>query len=184
MKVYHGSHTGGLTELKPILSEHGKPYIYFSSKPVVALLYAVKPVPKPFSYYPYGFDKNGIVVYSEYWENAFYEIYKEQSGFLYECNITTVQNPTVINCAYTCESPVKVDCCTEIEDVYDKFIEFKNDGLFKVIPYKLVSEKEIDFIHENMRQEIQKNDLKVLPKNPMSQFIQKYFPDVWNNTSL
>lgn len=62
LHFYHGSPVGGLNELKPFLSEHGKPYIYFSSSPIVALLYAVKPVPKPFSFYPYGFDKNGAVV--------------------------------------------------------------------------------------------------------------------------
>lgn len=43
MHFYHGSPIGGLNELKPFLSEHGKPYIYFSSSPIVALLYAVKP---------------------------------------------------------------------------------------------------------------------------------------------
>ena len=55
MIFYHGSSVGGLTELKPFLSEHKKLYIYLTSNPVVALLYAVKPVPKPFSFYPYGF---------------------------------------------------------------------------------------------------------------------------------
>lgn len=72
MPFYHGSPIGGINELKPFLSEHGKPYIYFAANPLVALLYAVKPVPKPFSFYPYGFDKNGRVVYSEYFENAFF----------------------------------------------------------------------------------------------------------------
>lgn len=57
MIFYHGSPIGGLTELKPFLSEHGKPYIYFATNPLVALLYAVKPVSKPFSFYPYGFDR-------------------------------------------------------------------------------------------------------------------------------
>lgn len=52
MLLYHGSCVGGLNELTPFLSEHKKPYVYLSSNPVVALLYAVKPVPKPFSFYP------------------------------------------------------------------------------------------------------------------------------------
>lgn len=52
MILYHGSPVGGLTELKLFLSEHGRPYLYFADNPLVALLYAVKPVPKPFSFYP------------------------------------------------------------------------------------------------------------------------------------
>lgn len=85
MTLYHGSSVGALTELQPFLSEHGKPYIYFSSNPVVALLYSVHPVPKPFSFYPYGFDRD-TVVYSEYYPNAFADIYKGKIGFLYECD--------------------------------------------------------------------------------------------------
>ena len=68
MTFYHGSPVGGLNELKPFLSEHEKQYVYFTQNPVVALLYAVHPVPKPFSYYPYGFDKDGTIHYSEYYQ--------------------------------------------------------------------------------------------------------------------
>lgn len=53
MTLYHGSPVADLKEMKPYLSEHGKPYIYFAENPLIALLYAVKPVPKPFSFYPY-----------------------------------------------------------------------------------------------------------------------------------
>ena len=84
MIFYHGSSVGGLTELKPFLSEHKKPYIYLTSNPVVALLYTVKPVPKPFSFYPYGFSGEKVV-YSEYYKNCFEEIYKGKKGYLYEC---------------------------------------------------------------------------------------------------
>lgn len=181
MKLYHGSLVGGLTELKPFLSEHGKPYIYFSSNPVVALLYAVKPVPKPFSYYPYGFDESGTVVYSEYWSNSFYELYKGKAGFLYECNITTAQNLTAISCAYTCELPIKVDSCIEIVDLYDKFMEFKKAGTFQIKPFDTISERELEFVYADMRQTILKNDLYLLPESPMSKFIKAHFGEVWNN---
>lgn len=62
MTLYHGSPVADLKELKPYLSEHGKPYIYFAENPLIALLYAVKPVPKPFSFYPYGFGNDGSIV--------------------------------------------------------------------------------------------------------------------------
>lgn len=81
MPFYHGNPVGGLNELKPYLSEHEKQYVYFTQNPVVALLYAVHPVPKPFSYYPYGLDKDGIVHYSEYYQNAFSDICKGKQGY-------------------------------------------------------------------------------------------------------
>lgn len=120
MTLYHGSPVGGLTELKPFLSEHGEPYIYFATNPLVALLYAVKPVPKPFSFYPYGFNKEGAVVFSEYYENASYDIYKNKKGWLYSCAAPQdVANPTQINCAYTVAKAVKPDEVSEIPDLYD-----------------------------------------------------------------
>lgn len=119
MIFYHGSPVGGLNELKPFLSEHGKPYIYFSTNPLIALLYAVKPVPKPFSFYPYGFDKNGNIAYSEYFENAFYDLYKGKPRYLYECNdLKNIDTLTQINCAYTYTEPIIVDKETKIPDLY------------------------------------------------------------------
>lgn len=182
MKLYHRSSVPSLTVLKPFLSEHGKPYIYLASNPAVALLYAVKPVPKPFSYYPYGFDENGAVVYSEYWDNAFYELYNGKKGYLYECNdVAGAQNPTAINCAYTCESPIKIDDCTEIADIYEKFKEYEKEGLFKIKPFQSVSQNELNFVNEDMKKTIEKYNLRASPDNPMSKFIKEHFFKVWNN---
>lgn len=97
-RLFHGSAHGSLTVLEPSLSEHGEAFVYFTVNPVIALIYTVKPVPKPFSFYPYGFDENGRVVYSEYWKNAFYDLYKGKTGFLYECaEVSGLFNPTAIN---------------------------------------------------------------------------------------
>ena len=80
MTFYHGSPVGGLNELKPFLSEHKKQYVYFTQNPVVALLYAVHSVDKPFSYYPYGFDKDGTIHYSDYYKDAFWIFTKVNKG--------------------------------------------------------------------------------------------------------
>lgn len=179
MILYHGSSVGGITELKPFLSEHKKPYVYLASNPVVALLYSVKPVPKPFSFYPYGFDGEKVV-YSEYYENCFEDIYRGQKGFLYECeDIKNQGNPTEINCAYTCESTVKISRCTKIDDVYKKFIEYKAQGLFEIKPFESISEKELNFVYDDIRKNIIEHSLKDCPDNPMSQFIVKHFPKIW-----
>lgn len=179
MILYHGSCVGGLTELMPFLSEHQKPYVYLSSNPVVALLYAVKPVPKPFSFYPYGFS-DGKVVYSEYFVDCFKKIYKGKTGFLYECEVDeSTQNATVINCAYTTESPVKVCNYTQIDDIYEKFIEYKIEGLFDIKPFDRVPEKEMDFALSDIKSTIEQYDLKNIPDNAMSKFIIENFPQLW-----
>ena len=180
MILYHGSPTGGLTELKPLLSEHGKPYVYFASTPVVALLYAVKPVPKPFSFYPYGFDENGVV-YSEYFENAFVDLYKGRTGYLYECDgLKNTDHPTQINCAYTCHENVKVDRVTEIPDLAVFFKEQEDKGLFRVKHRAEISDREMQFVMDALKKEIEANHLKRFLQHPMSVFIRDRFPDAWN----
>ena len=179
MILYHGSDIGNLTELKPFLSEHKKPYIYLTSNPVVALLYAVKPVPKPFSFYPYGFSGEKVV-YSEYYKDCFKDIYKGKKGFLYEChNVENVRNPTSIHCAYTCEHPVRISRCIQIDDLYDEFTEYKEKGLFEIKPFGSISDRELNFVREDMRKNIAQHNLKDFPDNPMSQFIIRHFPEVW-----
>ncbi len=180
MILYHGSPIGGIAELKPFLSEHKRSYVYLSSNPVVALLYAVKPVPKPFSFYPYGFNGKKVV-YSEYYKNCFEDIYKGQTGFLYECNddIESIENPTAIHCAYTCQAPIKINSYIKINDVFEKFMEYKTQGLFEIKSFENISEKELNFVYDDMRKNIIEHHLKDYPDNPMSQFIMKHFPYIW-----
>lgn len=181
MILYHGSSVGGLTQLEPSLSEHQKPYVYLASNPVVALLYTVKPVPKPFSFYPYGF-RGEKVIYSEYYPNCFEDIYKGKKGFLYVCDgVENAENPTAINCAYTSKAPVRISSCLEIEDVFERFMQYKNDGLFEIKPFEAISKNELDFVYGDLKNTVLQYSLKSQPDNPMSRFIINHFPEVWEN---
>ena len=179
MLLYHGSPVGDLTELTPFLSEHQKPYVYLSANPVIALLYIVKPVPKPFSFYPYGFCGEKVV-YSEYYEDCFRDLYKGRSGFLYTCeNVENVKNPTLISHVYTSEDTVKISRCKKIDDVYEEIMQYKEKGLFSVKPIEEVSERELNFAYREIRKNITMHNLKAYPDNPMRQFIIEKFPQIW-----
>ncbi|MCH5324431.1 MAG: hypothetical protein J1E39_04385 [Eubacterium sp.] len=179
MPYYHGSPVAGLTELKPFLSEHGKPYIYFATNPVVALLYAVKPVSKPLSFYPYGFDGEKVV-YSEYYEGAFADIYKGKSGCLYECDaLPDAQTPTAINGVYTCEQPVKPDRSTAIADLFAKYREYERQGLFYIRPFEVIPPKELAYIYGELKKDVEKFRLHDVPDSAASLFIKIHFPNVW-----
>ena len=185
MTFYHGSPVGGLIELKPFLSEHKKQFVYFTQNPVVALLYAVHSVDKPFSYYPYGFDKDGTIHYSEYYKDAFLDIYKGKQGYLYECDhISSAGNPTQINGVFVCENAVKVDDVTMITDLYDCLMEYQQQGLFRIRPFDTISDKEMQSVYDDLKQTIQKHNLKQFPDKLMSRFIRKHFQEVWEMESL
>lgn len=180
--LYHGSPVGGLTELKPFLSEHGRPYLYFADNPLVALLYAVKPVPKPFSFYPYGF-QGKTVFFSEYYENAFADIYKGKKGYLYACHhVPETEELAQINCAYTCTEPIKADAVTEIPDLYVYFKRQEKEGLFHVKPRQAVSGQEMHLAWEALQKDMQKYCLKSQPAHPMSVFLREHFPEVWESS--
>lgn len=180
--LYHGSPVGGLTALQPHLSEHGKPYVYFSTNPNVALLYAVKPVPKPYSFYPFGFDTEGNPVYSEYFKDAFSVLYKGKTGYLYECSgLEKLENPTHISSAYTTESPVPVERVTEIPDLYTYFKKQEEQRRFTVKTFSQIGEKELRFARKAVRKEMEMYGLRNAPENPMSVFIRTYFPKVWED---
>ncbi len=180
MLLYHGSSIGNLTELNPFLSEHQKPYVYLTENPVIALLYTVKPVPKPFSFYPYGFNGDKVV-YSEYYKNCFKDLYKGKTGFLYECeNVENVKNPTLIKDVYASESIVKISRCKKIDDVYAALMEYKENNMFGVKSFGEISEKELNFAYDEMRKNIMEHNLKACPNNPMRQFIISHFPHIWS----
>lgn len=175
---YHASPVANNQELKPFLSEHGHKYVYFSTNPLVALLYSVKPVPKPFSWYTYGFNCDGILVYSEYFENQFKTIYGGKRGYLYECdNLSDLLQLSNISCAYASAKSVKVDRMTEVPDLYDYFLHKEKCGEFIVKPYSDITECERNLVIEELKNYISKYNLNYYPDNPMSIFISKYFSD-------
>ncbi len=173
--LYHGSPVGGLDILSPELSEHGTPFVYVATDPVVALLYAVKPVPKPFSYYPYGFDENGHVVYSEYFEDAFRILYQGQKGYLYECEETAdMTQPTHIACAYASSHAIKVRRVTRISNLYEYYMQQSDKGVFSIRRFEDVPQATYAHIVKTLRSEIAPYNLQDYPE--MQQFLRRYFP--------
>ena len=99
---------------------------------------------------------------------------------MYECdNLENTENPTAINCAYTLEKPHKINRCTVIDDIYEKFMEYKENGLFEIKLFGNIREKELNFVYDDMRKTIIQHNLKDSPDSLMSQFIIAHFPEIW-----
>lgn len=182
MTLFHGSPITGLKILKPFVSEHEEAYVYFSENPVVALLYAARPMEKPFSWYPYGFNKDGEVIYSEYYPGAFMDVYKNKSGCLYKYrNLHGKENPTTIKGVCVFKEPVVVDGAELIADLAEKFAEFENRGMFHVKKFNDIAKKERDFIESYLLSLMRKHDLPGHPEFSASRFLRIHFPWVWEN---
>ena len=116
----------------------------------------------------------------EYYQDAFSDIYKGKQGYLYECDhISSAGNPTQINGVFVCENTVKVNHVTMIPDLYDRLMEYQQQGLFRIRSIDTISDKEMQYVHNDLKQTIQKHNLKQFPDNSMSRFIREHFPEVW-----
>ena len=184
MILYHGSSVPNLKELKPYISEHKKPYIYFSTNIVVAALYTVHKTECPYNWFTYGFNNNGIPVYTEYYPNALADVYSGQRGYIYQCRKTKdMSNPTNINCAYVCPIPISVENCIMMDDVYACLLKYEKDGMLIVNRFEDLSAKQRENIDKQMRQEILNYNLLSKLECGYSKFIRERFPDVWKKTA-
>ncbi len=174
MNYYHGSPKGNIKQLKPQVSTHGKEYVYLSTNEVVATLYTVSN-----NFYTYGFDEaSGVPVYTEYFPGALKEIYCGKVGHMYRCSVDKpVFNPTNIGCAFVCQEPVDVIDEIKIQDVYKRLMEFVDGGLLILRRYEELSEKHIQFIEEQIENEIIDKELGQ-GDTEYSKFIRKYFPQI------
>ena len=184
MILYHGSSVPNLKELEPYISEHKKPYIYFSNNMAVAALYTVHKIERPYNWFPYGFNDNGVPIYTEYYPNALADVYRGQRGYIYQCRKTNdMSNPTNINCAYVCPKPVIVDKCITMDDVYMNLLKYEKEGMLIIRRFEDLPDGQRVNIKEQMQQEILNYDLLSMPECSYSRFIRERFPDVWENTA-
>lgn len=182
MRLYHGTSMDNLKTLKPHISEHKEPYVYFSTNPVVASFYMIHIVERPYNWFPYGFNKDGIPFYTEYYPNAMEDVYGNKTGYLYVCDdVLNTDNPTNINCAYTCPEAVNITNCIVFDNIYEQFTEWEQQGKLVIKKYEMISEKEMEFIRNYFIELIIKDNLKDKPDISQSVFIMKNFHGIWSS---
>lgn len=147
---YHASQIKNLKILKPNISNHNIPLIYFSDKRENVLLYLSNAVEKFckeqnfinegswVKWGPYGFDENGILRLDEYYPNALFETYKNVSGYIYSCEHIKEKPDFKLNIlnVYVSEKETLVDNCEFIEDAYEEILRAESLGLIKVQRYE------------------------------------------------
>lgn len=151
---YHASPVGGIVRLKPSISDHGIPLVYFSEKRENVLVYLSNAVEKycketGFSYDgkyqkwgPYGFNKDGTQRLEEYYPNALADTYKGVSGYIYYAE--TIQDSgfeTQIPDAATSRIPVNISSVEFVPDAYEAILQAERDGLLTILRYEELPDK-------------------------------------------
>ena len=181
MTLYHGSPQGGIGMLQPSLSQHGKAYVYFSTNPVIAAMYVFNPLPAPHAFFPYGFDREGRLIYEEYYEGQFEQLYGGREGFLYECdNVPGAFNPTQIPHVLVSAAPVPVSRCIRIPDAAEYFRARAGEGKLRIFLYdEMRTLGRRARVARMIREDMEAEGLCDRPEHPLSKFSRAHFPELF-----
>ena len=167
---YHASETGGIQYLKPQISNHRIPLVYFSLKRENALIYLSNAVEKycrstgyvhngPWhKWASYGFTENGILRLEEYYPNAVEDTYKGVAGYIYSTDIVPdIRKIEEIPYAAVTEQIVRVQNCEYIPDAYVAIMEAVNNGKIVLQKYEDMNERQLQWIRTVIEKEYQEN---------------------------
>ena len=151
---YHASQTPHIQTLEPRVSNDGTPRVYFSDKRENVLVYLSNAVEKTCKedgfvhsgkwqkWASYGFTKDGLLCFEEYYENALEDTYGGVSGYIYTVadSETVKPYPNIRNAFYAGE-PVPVVSCEFVPDALAALLEAERTGKIVIRRYAELSEK-------------------------------------------
>ena len=168
---YHASGVEGLKVLKPHISNHGKPLVYFSSKRENILVYLSNAVEKhikdkynrPLNKYTkwasYGITTDGRVRVEEYYPNATIETFKGVSGYIYSVNQLDDAKPLKgIQDVYVTQDEVLVDGCEYIADAYEELLKAEQEGKIVIERFETITEQKHQWIEKTIISEYDNTD--------------------------
>lgn len=174
MQLYHGTNIDKLTTLNPCISNHEKPYVYFTDCFNLAVMYAAKNHINTYWF------KDGVLHYDEYFENQFKVLHNEKSGTIYGFD-GTLQRLDKMPWVYLSETPVDVRPVLHIDNVYEYLTKLVEQGKIILHSFDSFSDKAKEFHFGQIYNEIINDDLISKPDDSYALFIQKHFPTVWEN---
>ena len=184
MKLYHGSFTPGITELKPLSTLHGKmdrSVIYLSGNMPYALFYIWDSAHnKTRKKYVNCRLKDNLVIHEEQFPDQLKTFYQGVSGYIYEVesNIFVEKTPNREH-MYFCRQPIPVSNCRFISDVYDEILRCERAGKIRVIRYPEMPEEQLKLLHDHIVESIRMSKLHSDPNSEQAQFYAAYFPTLW-----
>lgn len=157
--LYHASQTPHIQTLEPRISNDGVPRIYFSDKRENTLVYLSNAVEKTCreNHFPhvgkwqkwasYGFTKDGLLRFEEYYENALEDTYKGVSGYIYAVEQSGAEKPLPnIRNAFFSEVPLPVVSREYIPDAMEALLEAEREGKIVITRYSELSDKMRDWL--------------------------------------
>lgn len=182
MILYHGSNIADIKILKPNQADHDRPYVYMTTIDVVAAFYLCNAVERPYYWFPYGFEHDSNVpIYNELYPNALKEVSEGVSGYIYEaraeeCQVIPFKN---IPCARLATEPVEVTGSVKVENAYELFMEYVEQGKMKIGRFEDKSAQQLEWWYSSLIEYLKEKNMIETPDCSYALFVQKKFPQVW-----
>lgn len=163
---YHASNVKDLKVLKPHVSNHGKSWVYFSSKRENVLVYLSNAVEKyikekynrPLKQYEkwasYGITADGLVRIEEYYPNATKETFEGVSGYIY--NVEKLENAqplSGIKDVFVSKTQTEVVGCEFVKDAYAEILKAEQEGKILIERYETLTDKKHTWIKNTILNE-------------------------------
>lgn len=177
MAFYHGSPKGGLTRLEPSPTKYfDKPsQVCMTTLRPMALLYLIDHFE-----YTYGYDRQGHLIYEEYYPHALELLYRHKSGYLYECEEGDYASTAIPN-ERVSAAPVNIISCHPIADAYETLLNAEKCGEIMIRRYRALSEQDLQRIERFITDDILEKGLHQ-SDTPYSRYIRQYYPHIWEKT--
>lgn len=181
MVLYHGSRTVGLKQLCPMQADHDRPYVYLTALKTVAALYLCNAVEKPYYWFPYGFDKDGVPVYHELYPDALREVSEGVSGCIYIVDAADGQTIPFgkLHHVRLGTEPLDVKETIDIPDAYVFLRERISNGGLRVSRYEDKTPEQLEWWYNTVAEELREKELYKEPDCSYARFVREKMPEVW-----
>lgn len=133
--VYHSSATGGLTEIIPRKSTHGIDYVYASKYRIISALFLARWNDFLITLLT-DLSKDGLKIkLVERYPNAFIEIFKGQSGYIYGLDGSNFTQSTSWACEVVSSNTERVHDQEFVKDVFELIKDFEERGEIELYYY-------------------------------------------------
>ena len=178
---YHGSPIGGIEVLRPNettfkkFRKDGEAHVFLSSNKAHATLYAAK----CYNYH-YGFDKDtGLPKYFEPYEGCVKDYYAGKSGYLYTLEERESIVPLEgIKYAFHTKESVRVKSVEFIQDVYEKLLEYEENGEIIIVQYKDLPERLREKNHKWITELLEEEEI-FSSSEEYPNYLKTRFPEAW-----
>ena len=174
MLLYHGSPTGGIRALRPSPSNHDKAYVYLTDCAALALLYAHNPIERPGGFFPYWFDKAGLLHYDEYFPGQTRTLYGGQPGWIYRVEATGLPQLDKMPWVYLSEGEIQVCGADFIPDLYTALLRAERKG--KLILHRY---EDIPPAQQEKHRQIVRRSMEGHGEDDYIRFLRQYMPELF-----